>query len=110
MHETVPLSWFGTGEVSQMSQKDIEPLREICYCLGISSLSPPYNNPSVHETVPLSWFGTGEVSQMSQKDIEPLREICYCLGISSLITRLDDVKLTISFQVTSSSLVLYISV
>jgi hypothetical protein len=42
---------------------------------------------------------TGEVSQMSQKDIEPLREICYCLGISSLITRLDDVKLTISFQV-----------
>jgi hypothetical protein len=83
-----------------MSQKDIEPLREICYCLGISSLSPPYNNPSVHETVPLNWPGTGEVSQMSQKDIEPLREICYCLGISSLITRLDDVKLTISFQVT----------
>ncbi len=40
---------------------------------------------------------------MSQQDIEPLREICYCLGISSLITRLDDVKLTISFQVTQGS-------
>ena len=38
---------------------------------------------------------------MSQKDIEPLREICYCLGISSLIARLDDVKLTISFQVAA---------
>jgi hypothetical protein len=52
----VPEHWFGTGEVSQTSQKDIEPLREICYCLGISSLSPPYNNPSVYETVPSSCF------------------------------------------------------
>ena len=35
---------------------------------------------------------------MTQRDIEPLREICFSLGISSLMTRLDEVKLSISFQ------------
>ena len=51
----------------------------------------------------LQFFYTGEVTTMTQRDIEPLRDICYSLGISSLITRLDDVKLSISFQNIPSS-------
>jgi len=35
---------------------------------------------------------------MTQRDIEPLREICLDLGISALMARLEDVKLSISFQ------------
>ena len=45
----------------------------------------------------LQFFYTGEVS-MTQRDIEPLRELCLSLGIHSLMTRLDEVKLSISFQ------------
>merc|ERR1712155_391799 len=46
----------------------------------------------------LQFFYTGEVTTMTQRDIEPLREICYSLVVTSLVTRLDDVKLSISFQ------------
>merc|ERR1719341_1599473 len=35
---------------------------------------------------------------MTQRDIEPLRDICLHLGISALMARLEDVKLSISFQ------------
>ena len=57
---------------------------------------PSYS--SLYVRMLLQFFYTGEVTTMTQKDIEPLREICYSLGISSLMTRLDDVKLSISFQ------------
>eukprot|EP00090_Calanus_glacialis_P028985 TRINITY_DN46478_c0_g1_i1.p1 TRINITY_DN46478_c0_g1~~TRINITY_DN46478_c0_g1_i1.p1 ORF type:complete len:728 (-),score=118.92 TRINITY_DN46478_c0_g1_i1:190-2373(-) len=56
------------------------------------------NYSSLYVRMLLQFFYTGEVTTMTQKDIEPLREICYSLGISSLMTRLDDVKLSISFQ------------
>lgn len=56
------------------------------------------NYSSLYVRMLLQFFYTGEVTTMTQKDIEPLRELCYSLGISSLMTRLDDVKLSISFQ------------
>jgi len=46
----------------------------------------------------LQFFYTGEVATMTQRDIEPLRDICLHLGISALMARLEDVKLSISFQ------------
>ena len=60
------------------------------------------NYSSLYARMLLQFFYTGEVTTMTQKDIEPLREICFSLGISSLMTRLDDVKLSISFQNISS--------
>lgn len=60
------------------------------------------NYSSLYVRMLLQFFYTGEVTTMTQKDIEPLREICFSLGISSLMTRLDDVKLSISFQNISS--------
>ena len=57
---------------------------------------PTYS--SLYVRMLLQFFYTGEVTTMTQRDIEPLREICYSLGITSLMTRLDDVKLSISFQ------------
>merc|ERR1719187_851536 len=56
------------------------------------------NYPSLYVRMLLQFFYTGEVTTMTQRDIEPLRDICYSLGISSLMTRLDEVKLSISFQ------------
>ena len=56
------------------------------------------NYSSLHVRMLLQFFYTGEVTTMTQRDIEPLREICYSLGVTSLVTRLDDVKLSISFQ------------
>ena len=56
------------------------------------------NYSSLYVRMLLQFFYTGEVTTMTQRDIEPLREICFSLGISSLMTRLDEVKLSISFQ------------
>lgn len=56
------------------------------------------HHTSLYVRMLLQFFYTGEVTRMTQGDIEPLRDICYCLGINSLISRLDEVKLTISFQ------------
>ena len=56
------------------------------------------NYSSLYVRMLLQFFYTGEVTTMTQKDIEPLREICFSLGITSLMTRLDEVKLSISFQ------------